>query len=135
MAGVIAAVAVAATTINVVQQRKAAKENKEANDRARRIEAVRAQNERAKAIREQRRAAASVIKAGAAGGTLSGSGTQGALAGYATDSAANLSMTNQLDALNAQRMDHLEAASRAQNIGQLAQSAGSGIVSLYGIKK
>lgn len=135
MAGVIAAVAVAATTINVVQQRKAAKENKEANDRARRIEAVRAQNERAKAIREQRRAAASVIQAGAAGGTLSGSGTQGALAGYATDSAANLSMTNQLDALNAQRMDHLEAASRAQNIGQLAQSAGSGIVSLYGIKK
>lgn len=135
MAGVIAAVAVAATTINVVQQRKAAKENKEANDRARRIEAVRAQNERANAIREQRRAAASVIQAGAAGGTLSGSGTQGALAGYATDSAANLSMTNQLDALNAQRMDHLAAASRAQDIGQLAQSAGSGIVSLYGITK
>lgn len=135
MAGVIAAVAVAATTINVVQQRKAAKENKEANDRARRIEAVRAQNERANAIREQRRAAASVIQAGAAGGTLSGSGTQGALAGYATDSAANLSMTNQLDALNAQRTDHLAAASRAQDIGQLAQSAGSGIVGLYGITK
>lgn len=127
---VLAGVAVAGTAYSAVEQRKAGKEAKKANEKSQRIEAVRAQRERVNTIRQQRIANASVVQAGAASGTLGSSGTQGALAGYNTQVAANVNFTDQLNTLNQQRMQALSRqegysgnASMGQSIAGLAGQA------------
>lgn len=116
MAGIITAavVGVAATGYSLYEKDRARSKQKRANKKAERIEAIQAQRSRVQAIRQNRIQASQVTASAGNSGLLGSSGVQGSLAGLASEAAANLSFTNQIDALNTQRQGLLNRA--GQNI-------------------
>ncbi len=140
MAGVITASVVAAASIgfSVYQQTQARQEQKKANKKAERIEALEAQRARVKAVRQNRIEAAQVTATAGAQGVGGSSGVEGTVASLGTQSAANLSFTNQVDALNTARQGNLNNAASdialagyAQQLGSLATTAvGSGYLGM-----
>jgi hypothetical protein len=132
MVGVITAVvAIGATVYSVVQQSKAAKANKKANERAARIEAFRSARERGQALRQNRITAADLFARAANAGVAGSSGVQGALASQGSQAASELTFANQIDALNQERLRFLQRADSANANaalgGQIASIAGARI--------
>lgn len=119
---VTAVVAVAGATAGAVESNQSRQEQKHANDQQNRIEAAQAQRANEQAIRQTRIASANVFAnaadTGAAGVQVS-SGVAGGIGGYQTQSASNVDFTNQLNALNQDRLNALSDANSDQNTGAI----------------
>jgi hypothetical protein len=129
MSGFVAAAvtAVVATGVSLYQQDQAADAQKKANKKAERIEAVTGARNRARALAQNRVAAAEVFALSANNGTSGSSGVQGALGSLNTQGASNLAFANQVDTLNAQRLRLAGKADKATaTAGMATQVAGIG---------
>lgn len=129
MVGIVAAAVVTAgaAIYGVVEQRKANKETRRANERAARIEAIRGQRERVSAAAQNRQLGAEVFAQSAAAGVQGSSGVQGALASLSTQGAANQNFAQTIDQLNQERLSFQRradgAAGRAAIAGQVSSAA------------
>lgn len=131
-----AVVAIASTVVSVSQQNKARKETRRANNRAARIEAIRAQRERTQALRQSRVQSANLLNQATVGGFAGASGVQGAQASLGSQTASNFQFTGAVDTLSAQRNALLGRAQSYQSNAQFASTIGSAATSIgdnYGI--
>lgn len=134
VAAVVGAVAVAGTAYSVHEQRQARKEQRQANARAARIEAVRGQRERARALQANRIASADVFAASANAGVAGSSGVQGSLASFGTQAAVNFNFAEQVDTLNQERMRFLDRADAASTRAGYGSQVAGLATSLYGLR-
>lgn len=128
--------AVAGTAYSVREQREARQDQRKANARARRIEAVRSQRERARALQANRINAAQVFAQAGNAGVGGSSGVQGTLGALGTQAATNFSFANMLDTLNQQRLQYLDSAEGhlvRSNYGQTVAGAVPGIARVAGV--
>ncbi len=125
---------VAATAYSVHEQSVARREQRQANERSARIEAVKGQRERANALRQNRITQASVFAQGANAGVQGSSGVQGTLASFGTQAAVNFDFANNIDTLNQQRLSFINRAEGAQTRAGYGQQAAGLATSLYGLK-
>lgn len=131
MSIVAAVVAIAGGVYAGSEQHAARKEQKQANEKAQRIEAVKSQRERARAIQANRVNAAQVF-AQAGNATLgTSSGVQGTVGAGATQLAGEIATAGQIDILQGQRLGHqsraddrLTRAGYGQQVSNFARSYG-----------
>lgn len=122
---VVGAVAVVGAGVSAYQQNEARKETRRANNRAARIEAIKAQRERTQALRQSRMQSASILNQGAGAGLAGSSAVQGALGSLGSQTASNFQFTNSVNTLSAQREAALSRAQNAQNIAGIAGTISS----------
>lgn len=128
MSGFVAAAAVTAvvaTGVSLYEQNAARTDQKKANRKAARIEAVTGARNRAKALAENRVTQAQIFALAGNTGTQGSSGVQGGLSALGTEGASNLAFANQVDTLNAQRLKAAGRADSASNVASLAGQVGS----------
>lgn len=106
----VSALITAATVYTVNEQREARKDQKRANARARRIEDVRSQRERMRALQTNRINAAQVFAQAGNAGVGGSSGVQGTLAAFGTQAAGNWNFATTVNTLNQERMRALDSA-------------------------
>lgn len=112
MAAIVTAAVVGAVSLgySAYQGEKARKEQRKANAKAERIEALASQREKASALRQNRIRAAQITASAAASNLTGASAVQGSLASLFSQEASNGAFTNQVDTLNAQRLQYLNRA-------------------------
>lgn len=134
MSGYLAAAAVVTAIgigVSSYESNKSRQEARAANRQAQRIENVKAQRERVQALRQNRLSVATQEALAGNAGVADSSPVQGAIASSQTQTAANIGFANEIDSLNAIRMQHIDAAQGAQSDAGLATAiaglASSGI--------
>lgn len=132
VSAVVGAVAVIGAGVSAYQQNEARKETRRANNRAARIEAIKAQRERTQALRQSRMQSASIINQGAGAGLAGSTAVQGSLASLGSQTASNFQFTNSVNTLSAQREAALSRAQNAQNIAGIAGTVSSTAMNFVG---
>lgn len=134
MVAFVSTVVVGALVYSAVQGKRAAKEQKRANAKQARIDAVSSQRSRAQALRQNRINASDIFAGATNAGVQGSSGVQGALGSQGTNSAVGLNFATTIEALNQQRLAALSRAdgynanaALGQAVGGIAGSAGRAI--------
>lgn len=125
-----AAIVVGGAVYSADQQRKAARAQERANQRAARVEQLQGQRQRQEALRQQRIRAAQIQAQAANAEVSSSSAVQGALGSLESQGAANMAFANQIDTLSQQRLSFLRTADTYETragYGRTAQTIGSAV--------
>lgn len=134
MVAFVSAVVVGSLVYSAVQGKKAAKEQKRANAKQARIDAVSSQRSRAQALRQNRINASDIFAGATNAGVQGSSAVQGALGSQSTNTAVGLNFATTLEALNQQRLAALSRADGYNANAALGQAVGGifgGVGSAY----
>lgn len=121
-----AAIVVAvAAAYSANEQQKSNKEARKAAKMERRIAEAENVRSRRQAIRERLIQAARIENQAAATGTTNSSGVQGGIASLGSQTASNIGFSSQVESMNNQRLNFLDAAAAAQGRAQVGSAVGS----------
>lgn len=137
LATVATVISAGAAVIGAVQQRKAARQTRRAQERAAAVSNRQANLRRQRGIRQQLARArvlrAQTIASGFAAGAPGASVVRGAAGGVQTDAAANVGFSNQIFGLEQQRVGFLNQAAAAQSRGAEQAALFGGISQVSGL--